>query len=59
MTKICTGRRSVGSTVTYRVVRYKLLAIHKLTFDFLEHLKASANSGILLTVPSTRNLVGE
>ena len=37
----------------------KSLANHKLTFAFLEHLKASANSGILLTVPSTRNLVGE
>jgi hypothetical protein len=30
-----------------------------LTFAFLEHLNASANSGILLNVPSTLYRVGE
>ena len=38
---------------------FKALVNRKLTLEFLGHLKAFANSGILVTVPSTRNLVGE
>jgi hypothetical protein len=61
MTKIHIGLRLGDSTASQRVVRKqtKSLENHKLTFAFLEHLKTSANSGILLTVPSTRNLLGE
>ena len=61
MTKIYIGRRLVDSTASQNLGSKisRSLANHKLTFAFLEHLKASANSGILLTVPSTRYLLGE
>lgn len=60
MTKRYIGPHSVGSTASFdELVRCFKLTNHKLTFALLEHLKASANSGILLTVPSTRNRLGE
>lgn len=41
----------MSNSSKYETVRF--------TFACFEHLKALANSGMLLTVPSTRNLFGE